>query len=85
MSNQNIKKATRHVNQNEGLIFERSSPGKKGYRLAPLDVPEVDYKAVLGSAARERMRPRIAMIAPIVPNGLSAGSGMKYGRDAGTR
>src|ERR1700742_1888741 len=53
MSNQDIKKATRHVNQNEGLIFERSSPGKKGYRLAPLDVPEVDYKAALDNAARE--------------------------------
>jgi glycine dehydrogenase subunit 2 len=52
MSNKDIKKATQHVNQNEGLIFERSSPGKKGYRLAPLDVPEVDYKKALGNAAR---------------------------------
>ena len=33
------KKATTHVNQNEGLIFEKSSPGKKAYRLAELDVP----------------------------------------------
>ena len=38
IKNRDIKKATHHVNQNEGLIFERSSPGKKGYRLAPLDV-----------------------------------------------
>ena len=53
MSDKDIKKATRHVNQNEGLIFERSSPGKKAYRLAPLDVPEVDYKQALGAAARE--------------------------------
>jgi glycine dehydrogenase subunit 2 len=53
MSNKDIKKATRHVNQNEGLIFERSSPGKKAYRLAPLDVPAVDYKTALGDAARE--------------------------------
>src|SRR4051812_18705462 len=52
MSNKDIKKATQHVNQNEGLIFERSSPGKKGYRLAPLDVPEVDYAKALGSSAR---------------------------------
>jgi glycine dehydrogenase subunit 2 len=52
MSNKDIKKATHHVNQNEGLIFERSSPGKKGYRLAPLDVPEVDYTKALGSSAR---------------------------------
>jgi glycine dehydrogenase subunit 2 len=53
MSDQDIKKATRHVNQNEGLIFERSSPGKKAYRLAPLDVPEVDYQKALGAAARD--------------------------------
>src|SRR6266481_5590797 len=52
MSDKYIKKATRHVNQNEELIFERSSPGKKGYRLPPLDVPEVDYKKALGSSAR---------------------------------
>ena len=36
------KKATTHVNQNEDLIFEKSSPGKKAYRLAELDVPAVD-------------------------------------------
>jgi glycine dehydrogenase subunit 2 len=53
MSEAWIKKASRHVNQNEGLIFERSSPGKKAYRLAPLDVPAVDYKKALGEAARE--------------------------------
>ena len=37
-----IRKATRHVNQNEGLIFEKSSPGKAAWKLPPLDVPEVD-------------------------------------------
>jgi len=52
IKNRGIKKATHHVNQNEGLIFERSSPGKKGYRLAPLDVPEVDCEKALGPAAR---------------------------------
>src|SRR5260370_17891448 len=52
MSDSYIKKATRHVNQNEDLIFERSSPGKKGYRLPPLDVPEVDYQQALGQSAR---------------------------------
>jgi len=55
MSNQDIKKASRHVNQNESLIFERSSPGKKGYRLAPLDVPAVDPKNLLDQAARENL------------------------------
>src|SRR5215472_19120926 len=55
MSDKYIKKATRHVNQNEGLIFEKSSPGKKAYKLPPLDVPAVDYKKVLGQAAREEL------------------------------
>src|SRR5579872_4649082 len=52
MSDRDIKKATRQVSQNEGLIFERSSPGKKGYKLPPLDVPEVDCQKILGAAAR---------------------------------
>jgi len=46
------KKATTHVNQNEDLIFEKSSAGKKGYRLAELDVPAVDAAGLLGEAAR---------------------------------
>src|SRR6266702_4329878 len=46
------KKATTHVNQNEGLIFEKSSPGKKAYRLAELDVPTVDAASLLGASAR---------------------------------
>jgi glycine dehydrogenase subunit 2 len=46
-------KSTTHVNQNEALIFEKSSPGKKAYKLAPLDVPEVDPAKLLGDAARE--------------------------------
>jgi glycine dehydrogenase subunit 2 len=33
-----IKKATTHINQNEGLIFERSHEGKTGYSLPALDV-----------------------------------------------
>src|ERR1700750_1576341 len=46
------RKATTHVNQNEDLICEKSSPGKKGYRLAELDVPSVDAAALLGDYAR---------------------------------
>src|SRR6201995_4094208 len=46
------RKATTHVNQDENLIFEKSSPGKKGYRLAGLDVPAVDAAKLLGDAAR---------------------------------
>src|SRR5487761_176633 len=46
-------KVSSHISQNEGLIFEKSSPGKKAYRLAPLDVPAVDANALLGKHARE--------------------------------
>ena len=46
------KKATTHVNQNEGLIFEKSSPGKRAYRMAELDVPAVDAASLLGDTAR---------------------------------
>ena len=42
-----------HQTQNESLVFEKSSPGKRAYKLPPLDVPAVDTKALLGSAARE--------------------------------
>jgi len=46
------RKATTHVNQNEGLIFEKSSPGKRAYRMAELDVPAVDAASLLGDQAR---------------------------------
>jgi len=46
------RKATTHVNQNEGLIFEKSSPGKRGYKLPPLDVPAADAAALLGASVR---------------------------------
>ncbi|MGC2323015.1 MAG: aminomethyl-transferring glycine dehydrogenase subunit GcvPB, partial [Terriglobales bacterium] len=47
-----IRKATTQVNQNEGLIFEKSSPGKYEWKLPELDVPEADPEKVLGGAAR---------------------------------
>ena len=50
--NEKIKKATTHISQNEGLIFEKSSPGKKAYKLPPLDVPEVDAAELLGEQTR---------------------------------
>ncbi len=52
-----IKKVRPHVNQNEALLFERSSPGKHGYQLPELDVPSVDPAAVLGA---ENTRAEIA-------------------------
>jgi len=50
------RKATRHVNQNEGLIFEKSSPGKAAWKLPPLDVPEVNTAELLGEAVGSRPR-----------------------------
>src|SRR6476620_2613159 len=35
-----ITKVTSHINPNEALIFERSQPGRVGYRLPALDVDE---------------------------------------------
>jgi glycine dehydrogenase subunit 2 len=45
---QTIPRASRHVSRNEGLIFEKSSPGKRAFDLPPLDVPAVDPAKVLG-------------------------------------
>jgi len=45
-----IKKVRQHINQNEPLLFENSSPGKGGYQLPPLDVPAVDAASALGAA-----------------------------------
>ncbi len=50
--NSKIRKATPHVNQNEGLIFEKSSPGKKAYKLPDLDVPVADSSGLLGDLQR---------------------------------
>ena len=42
-----IKKASTHINQNEGLIFERSRPGKVGYRLPELDVEAAPVESLI--------------------------------------
>ncbi len=47
------RKVRSHITQNEALVFEKSSPGKKGYRLPQLDVPEVDPAQLLGAAVRQ--------------------------------
>src|SRR5208283_5005746 len=50
----NNGKVRPHPTQNEALLFEKSSPGKRAYKLAPLDVPAVDADALLGAAKREK-------------------------------
>src|SRR3989454_12045226 len=49
------RKAPRHFNQNEALIFEKSSPGKAAWRLPPLDVPEVDSSKLLETSERKNL------------------------------
>ena len=51
--NRSIGKVRPHQTQNEGLVFEKSSPGKRAYKLPPLDVPEVNAEKLLGAAVRK--------------------------------
>jgi glycine dehydrogenase subunit 2 len=48
-----IKKVSSHPSQNEGLIFEKSQPGKSAWSLPALDVPAIDEKQLLGDALRQ--------------------------------
>ena len=50
-----IRDVRPHITRNEELIFERSSPGKKGYQLPGLDVPEIDPARALGGLARDEI------------------------------
>jgi len=47
-----IKNASRHTNRSEGLIFEKSSPGKRAFDLPLLDVPPLDASGTLGESHR---------------------------------
>ncbi|MGD0858164.1 MAG: aminomethyl-transferring glycine dehydrogenase subunit GcvPB [Terracidiphilus sp.] len=49
-----LGKVRPHQTQNEALVFEKSSPGKRAYKLPPLDVPAVDAAALLGAARRDQ-------------------------------
>ena len=48
------RKVRPHPTQNEALLFEKSSPGKRAFRLPPLDVPVVDAASLLGAARRDQ-------------------------------
>ena len=46
-----------HMYRPEGLVFEKSATGKRGFELPPLDVPAVDVKQALGAAfARDEVK-----------------------------
>jgi glycine dehydrogenase subunit 2 len=49
-----LGKVRPHQTQNEGLVFEKSAPGKRAYKMPPLDVPAVDAKALLRDSHREQ-------------------------------
>src|SRR5258708_2317882 len=42
-----ITKVTTHLSHNEALIFERSHPGRAGFMLPPLDVPEIGLDEII--------------------------------------
>jgi glycine dehydrogenase subunit 2 len=48
-----LGKVRTHPTQNEALTFEKSAPGKRAYKLPPLDVPPVDSSSLLGAARRD--------------------------------
>ena len=48
-----LGKVRTHQTQNEALVFEKSSPGKRAYKMPPLDVPAVDAAGLLGAAKRD--------------------------------
>ncbi len=50
--NSKIAQVTSHPSQNEPLIFERSQPGRVGYRLPVLDVEETPWDDILPAAMR---------------------------------
>ncbi len=42
-----IRKSSNHINQNEGLIFERSRPGRRGYCLPASDVESMPIESLI--------------------------------------
>ncbi len=52
--NRTTGKVRPHQTQNEALLFEKSSPGKRGYKMPPLDVPAVDASTLLGESHRDK-------------------------------
>ena len=50
MGNSRIKKATTHVVQNEGLLFEESRAGRIGYSIPDLDVPASDESELINAS-----------------------------------
>ncbi len=76
-------KTVQIMSQNEGLLFESSSPGKVGYQLPPLDVPGVDPKVLGAGNARTEIEgfPEVSEVEVI--RHFSRLSTWNYGIDLG--
>ena len=74
----------RHLALNEGLIFERSSPGRTGYDLPRLDVPPVDLGAALGADNLRESIPGFPEVSEVdVVRHFTRLAGWNYSIDAG--
>jgi glycine dehydrogenase subunit 2 len=47
-----VGKVRQHPTQNEALVFEKSAPGKRAYKMPPLDVPPVNPAELLRDQCR---------------------------------
>jgi len=83
VKNDKIRKASTHISQNEGLIFEHSSTGKKAFRLRQLDVPTVDAAHELGSALRTEPAPLPEVSEPEIIRHFTRLSTWNYAVDHG--
>src|SRR3954464_5474767 len=52
-SKRSLGKVRPHQTQNEGLVSENSAPGKRAYKMPPLDVPSVEPEALLRETHRK--------------------------------
>lgn len=80
-----IKKVRTHISQNEDLLFERSRPGARGYKLSPLDVPAQTADEIL--AARylrtDDLKHMPELAEPDVVRHFTRLSTWNYGTDTG--
>ena len=80
----NKTRTSLHVNLNESLIFERSSPGRVGYDLPLLDVPETDLSLALGEENVRGLIPNFPELSEVdVVRHFTRLSNWNYNIDAG--
>jgi glycine cleavage system P protein (glycine dehydrogenase) subunit 2 len=79
-----IRHARPHVTRNENLIFERSSPGKCGVDLPPLDVPAVSASELVGEEFHRQEIPGFPEVSELeVIRHFTRLSTWNYGVDTG--